>query len=94
MRLVDKAGPLPKGFGTPADLEAPTSPGAPDSLVAPADLGAALVTNSLKGWQFSIDILFLKQVVYLTVPDPVNFGPNPSPVSYLEVRTGSGGCYP
>jgi hypothetical protein len=97
-RLVDKARKLPPG--ATADLEAPTSPGAPAILVAPdslgasADLGAALVTNRLKGWQFLIGILFFEHVIFGSVPDPVNFCPNPSPVSSLEVRTGSVRCYP
>ena len=80
---------LPPGFT--ADLVAPTSPGAPailaapDSLGASADLGAALVTNRLKGWQFLIGILFLEHVILGSVTDPVSFRPDLSPVSSLEV---------
>jgi hypothetical protein len=91
MRLVDKARKLP--LGAPTDLEAPTSSGAPAILVAPdslgasADLGAALVTNRPKGWQFLIGILFLEHVILGCVTDPISFRPDISPVSFLEIRS-------
>jgi hypothetical protein len=77
MRL-DNAKKLPPGVT--ADLEVPTSPGPPAILVAPADLGAALVTNRLKGWQF-----YLEHVILGSVTDSIDFLPDPSPVSSLEI---------